>query len=191
MLWLGLFGGMFGFALALGMQLFTNFDYPINVGGRPLYALSAFVVVCFELTVLFAALTPAIGMLALNGLPRLHHPVFGASAFPPRLEGSLLPLRAGERREIRRRKDQSTSCAGLEPASVELVEAMKRRPFCIVACVLLAGCTRSNMDSQPKYHEYEPGALFRDGTVLQAPVPGTVARGDLERAAEEARQRPP
>src|SRR4029079_4781140 len=81
-LWLSPFGGIFGFVLALAMQLFTNFDYPINVGGRPLYALSAFAVVAFELTVLFAALFPAIGMLALNGLPRLHHPVFGAHAFP-------------------------------------------------------------------------------------------------------------
>src|SRR5690242_19441474 len=54
-LWLGLFGGMVGFALALGMQLFTNFDYPINAGGRPLYALSALAVIAFELTVLFAA----------------------------------------------------------------------------------------------------------------------------------------
>lgn len=80
-LWLGLIGGIFGFALALGMQVFTNFDYPVNVGGRPLYALSAFMVVCFELTVLFAALTPAIGMLALNGLPRLNHPVFATLAF--------------------------------------------------------------------------------------------------------------
>ena len=44
-LWLGLIGGIFGCALALGMQFFTNFDYPINVGGRPLYALSAFAVV--------------------------------------------------------------------------------------------------------------------------------------------------
>lgn len=80
-LWLGLFGGIFGFALALAMQMFVSFSYPINVGGRPLYALSAFAVIAFELTVLFAALTPAIGMLALNGLPRLHHPVFGARAF--------------------------------------------------------------------------------------------------------------
>jgi hypothetical protein len=80
-LWLGLFGGIFGCALAFGMELFTNYDYPINVGGRPLYALSAFAVVAFELTVLFAALFPAVGMLALNGLPRLHHPVFGATAF--------------------------------------------------------------------------------------------------------------
>jgi hypothetical protein len=80
-LWLGLAGGIGGFLLALGMQLYTNFDYPINVGGRPLYALSAFAVIAFELTVLFAALTPAVGMLALNGLPRLHHPVFEAARF--------------------------------------------------------------------------------------------------------------
>jgi hypothetical protein len=78
---LGLIGGIFGCALAFGMQLFTNFDYPINVGGRPLYALSAFAVVAFELTILFAALTPVIGMLILNGLPRMHHPVFGVEAF--------------------------------------------------------------------------------------------------------------
>ena len=124
-LWLGLFGGLFGFALALGMQLFTNFDYPINVGGRPLYALSAFAVVAFELTVLFAALTPAIGMLALNGLPRLHHPVFGAPTVSPRLARSLLSLRAGERRanSTRRRQDISRR---LDPASVEMVEAMMR-----------------------------------------------------------------
>jgi mono/diheme cytochrome c family protein len=56
-------------------------------------------------------------------------------------------------------------------------------------CLVVAACTRSNMDSQPKYHEYEPGALFRNGRVLQAPVPGTVARGDLA-LAEEARTRP-
>lgn len=80
-LWLGLWGGVFGFTLALAMQTFTNFDYPINAGGRPLYPLSAFAVVAFELTVLFAALTPAIGMLALNGLPRLHHPVLDAPRF--------------------------------------------------------------------------------------------------------------
>jgi mono/diheme cytochrome c family protein len=59
----------------------------------------------------------------------------------------------------------------------------------LLAGSLIAGCTRSNMDSLPKYHEYEPGRLFRDGKVLQSPVPGTVARGDLARAAE-ARERP-
>jgi hypothetical protein len=80
-LWLGLAGGIFGLAVALGMQAATNFSYPIDVGGRPLYAWSAFAVIAFELTILFAALTPAIGMLALNGLPRLNHPVFAAQRF--------------------------------------------------------------------------------------------------------------
>jgi mono/diheme cytochrome c family protein len=61
---------------------------------------------------------------------------------------------------------------------------MMRRATLLIACALLAGCTRSNMDSQPKYHEYEPAGLFRDGKVLQAPPEGTVARGDLARADE-------
>jgi len=66
---------------------------------------------------------------------------------------------------------------------------MTRRLAPLLICALMTGCTRSNMDSQSKYHEYEPGGLFRDGKVLQVPVPGTVARGDLKQAAE-AKQKP-
>jgi hypothetical protein len=120
-LWLGLFGGIFGFALALGMQLFTNFDYPINVGGRPLYALSAFMVVCFELTVLFAALTPAIGMLVLNGLPRLNHPVFNAPRFyrASRDRFFLCVLASDEKFDSQKTR---RFLHGLKANSVELVE---------------------------------------------------------------------
>jgi cytochrome c553 len=50
--------------------------------------------------------------------------------------------------------------------------------------MLLVGCTQ-NMEDQPKYDQYEPAALFRNGRVLQEPVPGTVARGDLAREAEQ------
>ncbi len=121
-LWLGLIGGIFGFVLALGMQLFTNFDYPINVGGRPLYALSAFMVVCFELTVLFGALTPAIGMLALNGLPRLNHPVFAAPAFyrASRDRFFLCVLASDAKFDTQKTR---AFLRGLKPNSVELVEA--------------------------------------------------------------------
>ncbi len=121
-LWLGLIGGIFGFVLALGMQLFINFDYPINVGGRPLYALSAFMVVCFELTVLFGALTPAIGMLALNGLPRLNHPVFAAPAFyrASRDRFFLCVLASDAKFDTQKTR---AFLRGLKPNSVELVEA--------------------------------------------------------------------
>jgi mono/diheme cytochrome c family protein len=65
---------------------------------------------------------------------------------------------------------------------------MMRGAARLVLCLLVAGCTRSNMDSQPKYHEYEAAGLFRNGRVLQAPPPGTVAQGDLARADEIKRK---
>jgi mono/diheme cytochrome c family protein len=61
-----------------------------------------------------------------------------------------------------------------------------RALIAIALSLAAAGCTRSDMDSQPKYHEYEPGALFRDGQVLQSPVPGTVARDETVNAAAAA-----
>ena len=53
----------------------------MNVGGRPLATWPAFVVPSYELTILFAALTAAIGMIALNGLPQPYHPVFNVERF--------------------------------------------------------------------------------------------------------------
>ena len=43
---------------------------------------------------------------------------------------------------------------------------------------LAAGCDQS-MENQAKYEVWEPAALFRDGKVMQHPVPGTIARGEL------------
>lgn len=77
----GLVGAIGGAATALIMQVYLNFDYPLNVGGRPIYAISAFAVVTFELTILFSALSMLVAMLWQNGLPRLNYPVFGAARF--------------------------------------------------------------------------------------------------------------
>jgi mono/diheme cytochrome c family protein len=66
---------------------------------------------------------------------------------------------------------------------------MKRLVLIVLACAAAAGCSQ-NMTDQPKYQEYEPGPLFRDGRSLQPPVSGTVARGDLEREKAVA-EKPP
>jgi hypothetical protein len=71
-----------GMATGFALQYWASaIEYPVNVGGRPLATWPAFVVPSYELTILFAALTAAIGMIALNGLPQPYHPVFNVERF--------------------------------------------------------------------------------------------------------------
>lgn len=77
-----LLGGICGALTAYVMQWYSAvIAYPLDVGGRPLHSWPAFVPITFELTILFAAIAGVFGMLAMNGLPRLHHPVFNAPEF--------------------------------------------------------------------------------------------------------------
>jgi hypothetical protein len=74
----GLVGGVGGYFLQWYSAVI---DYPINSGGRPLHSWPAFIPATFEMTVLGAALAAFFGMLILNGLPRLIHPIFNAPEF--------------------------------------------------------------------------------------------------------------
>lgn len=77
-----LIGGIVGGAGAFFLQWYSAvIDYPINSGGRPFNSWPMFIPATFELAVLGAALAAFLGMLALNGLPRLRHPVFDTPDF--------------------------------------------------------------------------------------------------------------
>jgi hypothetical protein len=80
--WIMALGGLTGTCTGLFLQWYTaSVDYPLNIGGKPLMSLPMFVVVMFECTILFSALTGFFGMWMLNGLPRYHHPIFSAPNF--------------------------------------------------------------------------------------------------------------
>lgn len=77
-----LVGGLLGAATAWSMEYYiAAIDYPINVGGRPLYSWPAFIPILFELTVLFAGTFCFFGTLALCGFPRPHFPLFNLPQF--------------------------------------------------------------------------------------------------------------
>ena len=80
--WLVLAGGILGGVAGFSLQYWVSvIDLPVNIGGKPLNSWPSFIPVTFECTVLGAALTAVLGMLALNGLPKPYHPVFNAERF--------------------------------------------------------------------------------------------------------------
>lgn len=74
-------GGIIGAVGGFLMQVYPNVVYPLDIGGRPMVAVPAFMMITFELLVLISVLSGIGTMFAKNRLPRLHYPLFDASRF--------------------------------------------------------------------------------------------------------------
>ena len=79
--WAGILGALIGGGLGLGMQIYANLSYPLDIGGRSLIALQSFAVITFLMTITGGALGALFGLLFLCRLPLLHHPLFETEAF--------------------------------------------------------------------------------------------------------------
>ncbi len=68
--------GVVGLLAGLALTYYTSaVDWAINVGGKPMFSLPAFVPILFELTILFAALSSVGAFFYLCGIPKVDPPI--------------------------------------------------------------------------------------------------------------------
>lgn len=74
--WFSFIGGCTGYTTGMLMIWYMNaVNYPIVIGGKPMFSPFYSFPPSYELTILFGSFGALLGMLFLNRLPRLHHPL--------------------------------------------------------------------------------------------------------------------
>lgn len=80
--WVSLFMGAGAFASVVFLIWYCNaFDYPLIVGGKPMFSPPMTFVPAYIMMIMGAALGALLGMFGINQLPRLHHPLLGKKGF--------------------------------------------------------------------------------------------------------------
>jgi len=73
--WIVVCFAMLGMATAQALIYYVGvINYPLVIGGKPLFDFTFTIPVTFELTILFAGIATTVAIYALNGLPQLYHP---------------------------------------------------------------------------------------------------------------------
>ncbi len=81
-----LVGGMSGAAAGFALASFTSLDWPLITGGKPILSMPTYVIIAFELAILFGVLSTLIGMFINSRLPYVkpmivYDPEFSAGRF--------------------------------------------------------------------------------------------------------------
>ncbi len=98
-----LIGGLTGTVSGFLLTIWSSMVWNLTVGGKPIASIPPFVVIAFELTILFGGLSTVLGMIVLGRLPRFRR----SAAFDPRFTDDRFgvavhcaPGRSGSVREI-------------------------------------------------------------------------------------------
>ncbi|MDT8367985.1 MAG: DUF3341 domain-containing protein [Longimicrobiales bacterium] len=81
-----LVGALTGTATGFAFTAWTSMDWPLITGGKPVLSMPAYVVIAFELTILFGALSTVLGMFINSRLPSVasgvvYDPEFSSGRF--------------------------------------------------------------------------------------------------------------
>jgi hypothetical protein len=68
--WFTFIGGIFGLFIGFAFPIYTVNQWPLMTGGKPMVTTQAFIIIAFELTILFGAIFTLLGLLFHARLPR-------------------------------------------------------------------------------------------------------------------------
>ena len=102
-----LIGGLLGCASGFALPIYTVLDWPLITGGMPIISIPPFVVIAFELTILFGAIGGFMGFLLLAGLPRVKKLTFDDPRFTNDRFGVLVRCTVAQAEAVRRRLEQA------------------------------------------------------------------------------------
>lgn len=192
--------GLSGAAIALLFMYWTmSIDYPMVIGGKPFFALPAFIPVTFEVTVLLATVMTVIAMLAFFfGLPRNNHPLHDTN-YMKSVSKDLYGLVIEAEDPLFNENKIKELYTSLNPLSVEVVYypqfegypifQPKFLMFLLVSALVASGGTYFALNKlmfmtpfnwmmeQEKLIPQKTSEIFADGFGMRKPVEGTVARG--------------
>jgi len=175
--------------------------YRFLISGKPAWSFPANVPVIFELTILFSALSCAIGMLVLNNLPLWHNPIFNTSRFK-RATTDRFFVRIDADDPKFSQSETQRFLAGLGATAVDRIEdypSREKPPAILPRAAVVLGCAalipltiiwlaRNNTTDKPRYHivqdmdnqekfkSQRASTVFADGRAMRPPVAGAVAR---------------
>lgn len=72
-----LFGALAGMLTGFAFTIYTSLSWPLITGGKPIVSIPPFVIIAFELAILFGALATFAGFLILSKLPSPSHLLLG------------------------------------------------------------------------------------------------------------------
>ncbi len=114
--WFAFLGGIVGLAVGFGFPIYTVLHWPLITGGKPLVTIQAFVIIGFELLILFGAIFTLLGLLFHAKLPRQN-----LSHYDPRFsENSFGVIIKAEDSEVDELKNMLKNAADLVVDKIEV-----------------------------------------------------------------------
>ncbi len=197
--------GLTGASLLLLFTWWTNsIDYPLVIGGKPLFSWPSYVPLMFEMTVLFGAVSTVTALLVIwLNLPRNSHPLHDTD-FMKKVSNDRFGICIEATDPQFDERSVKALLEKLGGASVEAVYYEEREltlretildPKFIGAIVVVAVLTSgaayfgfnkmnlirpwNSLTVQDKVLPETQSAFYADGFAMRPPVKGTVARGQM------------